>query len=339
MTESHTLLLDALKAYSANIEETDLKRIEKSFESLSGDDKEWLARVHAKLGINSSLAQSVRRGIAVNQDFLNRIVIDETSSNTADRSLASRVRILPWVAAREWGSEPDIAPERNLVYGAILDAIVNSGVSSGRVLVPGSGMGRLAFEIASLGFATVGVEFDQLKVAAGNLIRQTGMRGQTIPLQPYVLETCNRRSAAIDNTREIQVPDRMFEDLNIEFDSREFTEFAEANSENSFDVVVTCFFLDTTVDIASNVAMIKRLLKPSGYWINCGPLTFHYGSERSVAIPPRWRELNAEEVAQTIKSSGFRISEESEIEAEYLGNPRSLMSTKHKCMFFVASRS
>jgi carnosine N-methyltransferase len=131
----------------------------------------------------------------------------------------------------------------------------------------------------------------------------------------------------------------MFQDLNIEFDNREFSEFSAANSENSFDVVVTCFFLDTTVDIASYVAMIKRLVKPGGFWINCGPLMYHYGSERSVAMQPRWRELNAEEVVQTIESSGFRISEKSEIETEYLGNPRSLMSTKHKCMFFVASRS
>lgn len=338
MTESHTLLRGALKAYSADIEETDLKRIEKSFDSLSDDDKEWLARVHAKLGINTGLTESVRRGVAVNQDFLNQIVIDETSCNTADRSLASRVRILPWVAALEWGSEPDIAPERNFVHGAILDAIVNAGITSGRVLVPGCGMGRLACEIASLGFETVGVEFDQLKIAAGKLIRQTRLKSQTIPLQPFILETCNRRSAS-DNTREIRVPDRMFEDLNIEFDDREFSEFAAGNSKNSFDVVVTCFFLDTTVDIASYVAMIKRLLKPGGYWINCGPLTYHYGSERSVAMQPRWRELNAEEVVQTIESSGFRISEKSEIETEYLGNPRSLMSTKHKCMFFVASRS
>jgi hypothetical protein len=45
---------------------------------------------------------------------------------------------------------------------------------------------------------------------------------------------------------------------------------------HQFDVVVTCFFLDTAHNIYEHLAMIDGLLKrKDGIWINVGPVQWH----------------------------------------------------------------
>jgi hypothetical protein len=50
---------------------------------------------------------------------------------------------------------------------------------------------------------------------------------------------------------------------------------AEENYQ-AFDSVVTCFFIDTAHNIVEYVEIINHCLKPGGYWINLGPLLYHW---------------------------------------------------------------
>ena len=43
-----------------------------------------------------------------------------------------------------------------------------------------------------------------------------------------------------------------------------------------FDLVVTCFFLDTAKDVLDYVDTIHHVLRPGGLWINVGPLHYHH---------------------------------------------------------------
>ena len=328
-----------LESYSRILELTDLKRVKNSFESLSDDDREWLKRVHAKLGIRNTLFESMQKGVAVNQVFLNQIA-QSFNSTDMDGDIEARVRILPWVVAREWASEVGTEPERNTVNGHILDAIFNkiSNLADASILVPGSACGRLVYEIACMGSKTVvGIDFDRLKTKTAQLI----LEGNKFTIRPYVLETCNRESAS-DNVRQFNVPDVAIDKKildHIQVVSSEFTDYSKSVPGGFFNGIATSFFLDTTRDIRIYLEQFARLLPSGGYWINCGPLQYHYESEKFFnSGSPTERELNKEEVVELVKSYGFEITDEKLIETEYLGNSKSLMSTRIKCLFFIARK-
>lgn len=65
----------------------------------------------------------------------------------------------------------------------------------------------------------------------------------------------------------------------------EFVESYE-EQESEWDCVLTCFFVDTApvvfewecwwVVTIRYVDLIHKILKPGGYWINLGPLLYHW---------------------------------------------------------------
>lgn len=42
---------------------------------------------------------------------------------------------------------------------------------------------------------------------------------------------------------------------------------------DSWDCVVTCYFIDTAHSVIAYIENISKILKPGGYWINLGKLT------------------------------------------------------------------
>lgn len=75
------------------------------------------------------------------------------------------------------------------------------------------------------------------------------------------------------------------------------------NDEASFDCIVTCFFIDTAHNVIDYVDKIWSLLKEGGYWINLGPLLYHYskmGGEMSI-------ELSYDQLKRVIQKVGFNF--------------------------------
>jgi len=73
-----------------------------------------------------------------------------------------------------------------------------------------------------------------------------------------------------------------------------------ASADASFDVVVTSYFLDTQTNPAEAVARIRRLLAPSGVWINVGPLVWHDPAAGLL-------RLTLDELLGLLKLSGFKL--------------------------------
>ena len=48
------------------------------------------------------------------------------------------------------------------------------------------------------------------------------------------------------------------------------------HSLDSWDSVVTCFFIDTAHNICEYLECINKILKKGGIWVNLGPLLWHY---------------------------------------------------------------
>jgi carnosine N-methyltransferase len=313
-----------------------------SLESLSEDDREWLARIHAESENRSDLPDRVDQAIRVNQNFLydlDRLIPAITRFPREDPepagAIAARVRLLPWAVAREWGS--DFNSERELTYQPIYWKLKELLPAGAKVLVPGAGCCRLAYEIAARGFEVTAIEFDALKLLAAAQMFALGLESLQTEIRPYALETCNRMSAS-DNTRPIYVPDALMTDnalSRLTINGNEFVETARTMGSGEFDAVVTSFFMDTTTTSDLYMNKIIGLLKPGGWWINCGPFNYHYPSEKTVPLPPA-QEPNVEEFMLNVTRHGFTVAERMEIDSTYMGNPSSMMQTKYRCLFFAA---
>lgn len=85
---------------------------------------------------------------------------------------------------------------------------------------------------------------------------------------------------------------------------------------SSFDCVVTSFFMDTAQNVIEYIEVIADVLKMGGFWINMGPLLYHWveqsNGESSI-------ELSLADVERICSLHGFRCLRKEMIAAPYLG--------------------
>lgn len=184
---------------------------------------------------------------------------------------------------RDWTE--DGQPIRGLLYKPILDEL--SQISSKKtILVPGSGLGRLAYEIAHIGHKVVAIEYSPLmSIASKHIIQHLG-NDQSI-FYPNIYET-------LRNTYDSKVfftpsyfPDKKpmtdhhpittLKDITIL--TGDFISHAK-KLEKKYDVITTCFFIDTATNTLDYIWAIKKLLSRDGLWINVGPLHYHVDISR-----------------------------------------------------------
>jgi carnosine N-methyltransferase len=66
---------------------------------------------------------------------------------------------------------------------------------------------------------------------------------------------------------------------------------------------VTCFFIDTAHSVIDYIEKIWEIMKPGGYWINFGPLLYHFSdaaNEKSI-------ELNYDQIREVMTRVGFKF--------------------------------
>jgi carnosine N-methyltransferase len=141
-----------------------------------------------------------------------------------------------------------------------------------------------------------------------------------------------------DQIRPVHFPDVSPSDLppNSNF-SMVAGDFLDVYTEpECWDCVATVFFIDTAHNVIAYIETISKILKPGGYWINLGPLLYHFAdmpNESSV-------ELSYEELRSVILSFNFEIiKEETGLSAKYTQNQRSMLKYEYDCVFFVARKT
>jgi carnosine N-methyltransferase len=160
-----------------------------------------------------------------------------------------------------------------------------------RILVPGAGLGRLAHDLSSLrvtdetnGVSTTSattrvhaVELSWTMVAlAATLLSSTDRRWT---IYPYLNDFWTNEISSERRFQSVTIPDVV--DLPSTADClswtvADFCELARMSEETaSYDMVITCFFVDTATNVLDYVDGMKRLLRPGGRWINVGPLHWH----------------------------------------------------------------
>ncbi|XP_043200416.1 carnosine N-methyltransferase-like [Amphibalanus amphitrite] len=242
---------------------------------------------------------------------------------------------------RDWSVEGEA--ERRQCYQPIVDEIQrrfpptgDTPLSSIQVLVPGAGLGRLAFEIAKLGYACQGNEFALFMLFASNFVLNRCRGTHLYRLHPWCTTHANHLSpehqaAAVTfpDTDPSQMPaDALF--------SMAAGDFLEVYTEPAqWHCVATCFFIDCASNIVQFIETIYSILRPGGVWINMGPLLYHYSDMPSEeSIEPTYQHLR-----KIITAVGFTFEKEEQgVQTAYCQNQDSMLHWSYNSVFFVCKK-
>ncbi|KAG6906918.1 hypothetical protein DXG01_011377 [Tephrocybe rancida] len=262
---------------------------------------------------------------------------------------------------RDWSA--DGAAERERIFQPILDVLklVDESERPGkRILVPGSGLGRLAWDVSQLGFDTTANELSFFMNLAFRFLLspETTTSIEEHTLRPYGHWFSHQRSNE-SLFRAIRFPDAIprqgptFRVVEADFltlkppPSGNPSKFVWSKSDPDvgqagYDYIVTLFFIDTSLNVFATMEHIYSLLHPGGTWINFGPLLWTSGGHAKV-------ELSLDEVIRAAEEIGFIIQDgdataggfkgRRTVECEYTGDPNAMMRWIYKAEFWVATKS
>ncbi|KAF9486063.1 N2227-domain-containing protein [Pholiota conissans] len=285
---------------------------------------------------------------------------DEPVINT-DFADLGRVRESLKHFVRDWSEEG--ATERARIFTPIINLL--SEVDAGqrgqmKVLVPGCGLGRLAWEISQLGFDTTANELSFFMTLSLRFLLSTKATTSVNDhqLRPYAHWFSHQRSN-VSLFRCISFPDVVprrsanfclvegdFLDIKIPTTGTKAKPLgwtkdhanAPGTQPEGFDYIVTLFFIDTSLDVLTTINHIYTLLRPGGTWINLGPLLWTGGAQAKV-------ELSLDEVLNAAKDIGFILASEDNgpasrqtVECEYTGDKNAMMRWIYKAEFWVGRK-
>jgi carnosine N-methyltransferase len=222
---------------------------------------------------------------------------------------------------RDWSAETEL--DRQALLNPVLDCLEKEfkNITSARILVPGSGLARLAYEIAQRGFNTDAIEFSGLM----DLGAQFVLSKQDNPsiIYPFIHESSFQRSGQ-SQCRPVKIQTHDCP-KNLQILYGDFTKLRETN----YDAIVTLFFIDTAENVLQYLDVVKQLLKPGGVWINYGPLK--WGSHAQL-------EFSLEELEQVIDVLGWKIEKTFEGQNEYIADHECLWTGIYKLRGWVARK-
>ncbi|KIO16385.1 hypothetical protein M407DRAFT_246994 [Tulasnella calospora MUT 4182] len=259
---------------------------------------------------------------------------------------------------RDWSEQGK--PERDMCYKPMIDALLEhfSDIPQEerlniRVLVPGAGLARLAWEIAHLGFASQGNEFSHFMLLSSFFVLNRTDQINQHTLYPFIHSFSNVRSAPSISTP-ISIPDVQPSDLpqpsEFSLVAGDFIEIygvtdedvrsgkvddGKTSQEGQWNAVLTCFFIDTAKDIIEYLRIIHQALAPGGIWVNLGPLLWHYENNNTGDISI---EASLDEVKALATAVGFEISQEKTIPTTYTGILDGMLRYEYQAEFWVATK-
>ncbi|KAK9356679.1 N2227-like protein-domain-containing protein [Lipomyces doorenjongii] len=264
---------------------------------------------------------------------------------------------------RDWSAEG--AAEREVCYGRVIRELNNlyspERRSDVRVLVPGAGLGRLAYDIACEGYVSQGNEFSYHMLVLSNFLLNHTTSESQFTIYPF-LHSFSHTSTATNQLRAIRIPDKCPATFytstasNFSFTAGSFAEiYANIPDEaDKWDVITTVFFLDTAHNVLEYIDVISQALKNSdgsGYWINFGPLLYHFEEEQNsssaVARAPNdvdqqdgiSIELPLDYLISIVEKCGFVFEKlETGIKTTYAADERAMGNWFFDSVFWVARK-
>ncbi|KAK6203027.1 putative trehalase [Scheffersomyces amazonensis] len=358
------------------------------YNSLSKSEREllewfpgYLSDLEAVIGLNKQVTQQLALSVAEEWGApTNPELWAQATDKEFDKVKSTLLQI-----SKEWTDEGKL--ERQITYQKIIDELVQLYPieierQNIKILNPGCGLGRLVMELVKLGFWTQGNEFSYHMLLTSNFIlnrcsfinhysifpylhksshlvkRNFQLRPSYFPdTNPTIIHELLQKNPKIPYDELMSMTAGSFTDLygpdNLQV-SDTYTEDALANefrstNKENFDVLVTCFFIDTASNIIDYLKTIYYCLKKDGIWINFGPLLWHFEDDASMQYIDRdgekvptvmqGLELSRDDLIELIKKMGFKFEKhESNIKTTYCGDQKSLGSFMYDCEYWVCKK-
>jgi carnosine N-methyltransferase len=146
----------------------------------------------------------------------------------------------------------------------------------GNVLVPGAGLGRLALALAAKGYSVEANDASRLFLTfADYVLNRAPAESHTLfPMAHVFSENWSHEAGQY---MKIQVPMQgPALQQPITFVAGDFAKTYGPGrpGQRRFDAIVTCFFIDTAVDVLEQFKVMDGLLAEGGIWVNIGPLNW-----------------------------------------------------------------
>ncbi|KAF3798336.1 Carnosine N-methyltransferase [Colletotrichum gloeosporioides] len=230
--------------------------------------------------------------------------------------------------SRDWS--PQGVKERLAVFPPVLAGLQEHFGEHGNgknVLVPGSGMGRLASDIADLGYNVTANELDYGSILAYHLLTNHTTSLHQYTLHPFVTKWTHQANPS-SRYSAVTVPDH-WPNKTVKLVEGDFLDMFPEDGQ--FDAVVTLFFIDISNNVIDFLSNIHRLLKPGGVWVNLGPLK--WGTHTAL-------QLSAEEVLQLADLLGFDVDHTSRksVDSLYADQPDTLLKFTYVTQFWTATK-
>ncbi|CAN9246899.1 unnamed protein product [Alternaria alternata] len=280
--------------------------------------------------------EKARKGIEVNARFSEQMAhIAREYYHTGPEALEDKedadfgaVDLVFGHLSRDWS--PQGAKERQTVFPPVLHGLEQHFGGNGRgkrILVPGSGLGRLASDIADLGYDVTANELDYGSIMAYHLLTNHTSSLHQHTFQPFVTKWTHQSNPS-SRYSTLTVPDH-WPNKAVKLVEGDFLDMFPQDGE--FDAVVTLFFIDISKNVVDFLGNIHRLLKPGGLWINLGPLK--WGTHSAI-------QLSAEEMLQLADLLGFDVDHTSRksIDSLYAEQPDTLLKFTYITQFWSATK-
>ena len=309
--------------------------------------------------------ESLQPLASANAAFLDGVIAPHNLSLPSTSAIIS-VPLLVQIT-RDWSAGGQVV--RDLTYRPLLQSLIPFllDIPSPRILVPGSGTGRLAFMLAERleGAQITALDPDEHAQIVANHFLTAGEGDDdddanapppppaaALPSKVYPsLHISNNWAQQQHRMAGVEVPDVPIEALrkagksaNITFAVGELDDNVEQWIQpEAFDALATCFVLDVLDELPRTLKALHGLLRPTrGLWVNVGPMEFPRsptitGAAQRPEELQRAVALTASQFLHLVRQAGFVILEERLIDGcEYDALPHQLKRTVRTCLFFVA---
>lgn len=271
---------------------------------------------------------------------------------------------------REWST--DGARERSASFRPLMEELAirlpvnDTNAFCQRVVVPGCGLARLPLEIAAMGYACQANEFSMFMLTVSHFILNGVSSPNAFEIFPWLDRICNVINIS-DVLASIRVPDVCagqvlrggpFSHIQQQMDNDEDSAahrfpcfsmaagdfvalYGDEENRDAWDAVVTCFFVDTAPVVLDYVETIHSMLRPGGFWINLGPLLYHWVEDSEGQSDERYDqsiELTYEELRHVITGFGFEYLKEEWTECAYTGSDRFMMHAQYRPVLFTVQK-
>jgi uncharacterized protein YbaR (Trm112 family) len=233
----------------------------------------------------------------------------ELNREPASKSTGDPILAYYTLVHRDWAWAPEV-DEVAPAIDALID-VLPAGFQLGRTLVLGAGTARLAWDLGNRvagALDVVALDVNPLPF----LVTKQLMAGRELSL--FELPGHPRRSTFASVERLLKATTQPPPGLRLVLaDGLDPPVLA-----GQFDTVITPWFVDQVPEnLASLPALIRRVLRPGGAWLNQGPFVYD-----PVRTKPAHRYC-ADEFVQIVNTSGFAISKATYLPYSHMASPLS----------------